>query len=380
MSLRTISVLGALSVLGGIVQIAGCATTDDTTIVVTPDADGLPPVIDSGKPPVKDATVDAKPPVKDTGTADVVVTVIDASADSAPKDAAPDTGTSAPATGTPCTVVGTNYTQSCGICGKREALCEVDLKVGLYSPCAGEVVGGCMPGTTTSKSCGICGTQTVICDNMCSPSTGACTGELAGGCVPGTVKTTVAGCTVLGEVRTQTCSATCMLGAPTACAQPVYPTLTISRTLAGTVSGDFTLSPLTDQIGHITSGTCPATISSTATSYSWVKLVNPGATPATVTVWGSDAVGGTPDLDTVAAWYLSATKPDTDALRKACNGYASDTCTTAPCVGGYAGFVKTSSRDERVIVPANSFVFIYTAEYDRVDTGLYKLSARTDAL
>jgi hypothetical protein len=380
MSLRTISVLGALSVLVGIVQIAGCATTDDTTIVVAPDADPVIPVIDSGKQPVKDASTDAKPPVKDTGTQDVFVPPpTDAATDAAPKDAAPDTGPTAPATGTPCTVVGTNYTQSCGLCGTKEALCEVDLKVGAYSPCAGEVVGGCMPGMTTTKSCGICGTQTEICDNMCTPSTGACSGELAGGCLPGSVKVTVAGCGV-GETRSQTCGATCLLGAPTACAAPVYPILTISRTVGTTVNADFDLSPLTDQLPRLSTGMCPNTITTTNTSYSWVKLVNPGATPVKVSVWESLAPGSTV-TDTIAAWYNRATKPTTPAERSACSNYSDDSCSTAPCsaTGDFPGFTD-DGVDARVTIPANGFVLVYTAAYSSTKTGMYKLNARTDTL
>jgi hypothetical protein len=188
---------------------------------------------------------------------------------------------------------------------------------------------------------------------------------------------------VVGEVRTQTCSATCVFGGTTACMLPVFPSLTISRTLGSAVSADFMLSPLTDQLDSTSgSGPCPATLSGTATSYSWVKLVNTGATPAKVSVWESRATGAATDLDTVAAWYSSAVKPSTAAERVACTGFTSDTCTDLPCVavGDYAGFVNTGLDDERITVPANSFVFIYTGAYDDLKTGSYKLHARTDTL
>ncbi len=382
MSLRTVTVTGVAIAFGGLLQATGCAVSSvdsaaeesvDGSVTQGPAAKDAAAANDSGKTPVPDS---GRPPVLDSGTPDATTrpdgggTVLDA-------------GPTSPVTGTACTTVGAIYTKTCGLCGTQEAACEADNKVGAYGVCNNEVVGGCMPATTRSSACGICGTRMEICQNNCKYAAGSCTGELVGGCSPGAVKTTTAGCSVAGEVRSQVCGATCTFGAPGACAAPVIPSLSISRTVGTTVNADFALTPLTDQLEVIDNySTCPETISTVKTSYSWIKLVNPGTTPATVTVWGSRATGATVDLDTVSAWYNRTTIPMTAAEREACNGYSNDTCADTPCdiTADYAGFIDDGIVDERVTVPASSFVIIYTGAYDSADTGSFKLNARTDAL
>jgi hypothetical protein len=161
----------------------------------------------------------------------------------------------------------------------------------------------------------------------------------------------------------------------------VIPSLTVSTVVGTTVNADFALSPLTDQTEVIENfSACPEMISTMKTSYSWVKLVNPGAAAVTVSVWESRPTGATIDIDTVAAWYNRTTIPTTMADREACTGYSSDTCFDPPCVmtGDYPGFVDDGMVDGRITIPAGSFVFVYTGAYDSADTGSYKLNARTD--
>jgi hypothetical protein len=265
------------------------------------------------------------------------------------------------------------------LCGTQEAVCEADNKVGPYGFCSGEVPNGCMPGMTRNAACGICGTKSEICQANCQWIGGSCMGEVVGGCTPGSTKTTTAGCVTPGEVATQVCNSMCRFDVPGPCGPPVVPTVTASNTVGATVSVDVTLSPLSDQITRTDEfALCPESLSATRTSYAWARILNPGATPVKLSVWHSQAAGGS-DFDSVIAVYDSATQPSTPAEREACVGYSNDDCDDAPCPVGtlFAGLVD-SFADMRVNIPAGSAVWVYSAAFGSSTTGPVKLNVRTD--
>jgi hypothetical protein len=399
MSLRTITMVTITLVGGGLLHATGCAgsTVDPGDLSApatgeTSDSGENSPNVPSGV--ASDAAVSKGPDFGgglDASTRPDAAQIRDATTDAdarvsdgavVPTDGSADAAPILPVTGSPCAPLGAIYNKKCGLCGIQEAACEADGKVGNYGLCVGEVAGGCVPGTSRMSACGVCGTLPEICQSTCKFVSGACTGEVVGGCLPGSVKTTTAGCTQVGEVRSQTCGATCSYGAPGACNLPSFPTLTISPALGATVSADFALSALTDQIPVIQNfDLCPEFLSSQKTSYSWVKLVNPNPTIATVSVWESRATGTLSDIDLVSAWYNTNTVPASTAERQACSVSSNDSCTDAPCVpGDYPGFINGGGADLRVVIPAGRSIFIYSAGYTSSTTGSYKLNARTDSL
>lgn len=278
---------------------------------------------------------------------------------------------------------GSKAARICGKCGTQEALCNEDGSLGNYGPCKGEVTDGCIAGTTQTVPCGACGTKTEVCLPTCRLSTAVCTGEVAGGCVPGTVKVVPGGGCAVGEVRTQTCTATCGFGPISACVANVDPTLAIRNVLGATTSMDVSLSPLTDQVAIFESIIqCPVVLDPIEReSYAWVKLQNPFPQNATVSVWLSRATGAVSDPLTVAAWYARPTRPTTAAERAACTDAPSDGCYQTPCTSrsSYAGFIEDSD-DRRIRIPANSAVYLYVGGSLPTVTGAFKVNARTEML
>lgn len=329
-----------------------------------------PALIDVGVPETsapKDAAADAK---KDTGT--------DAKADakdSSTTDASDGGGqVVGPAPGSACATPGTIFQQSCGFCGKQEAVCEGTKVVSAYGPCAGEVANGCSPGTSRQSTCGLCGTKNEVCQNNCQWAAGACGGEPAMACAPGAVKYTTAGCSDPDTFRKQTCENTCQFGlpAPLPCA-PKDNFLTISGAVGASVNADFDLSPLADQIPKLNSGNCPGTLSATMTSYKFVELRNTTAQTAKVEVWFDNVTGGN-DLDTIVTYYPGNVAP-TGAGRLACTGVINDICSSSPCVGSWSGLVGTNA----VTIPPNSSVMVYHAMWS-TGTGSFTMFAKTTSL
>lgn len=376
--------IATVSVASVLVMMPGCSTLtvegDDSGAAevdayVAPAETGPAPGKDSGSE-VKDATT------KDATTKD----------SSSPVDAGIDTGPVAPAPGAACTTVGETFKRGCGTCGTQEAICEATKTVSAYGFCSGEVPNGCTPGATRQAACGFCGTRQEICQNNCAWAAGGCQNEVANGCTPGSTKTTTAGCVNQGEVKVLTCQNTCMFDAGGACGPIPTSTLAINQTVGQAASNTFSLSPTTEVLKNYDFGgfdytdTCPLTLGSTKTSYLWVKLTNPTAKAATVSVWLSKAAGGN-DLDTMMAWYNRSTPPPDDAARLTCNGYINDDCggedpcdpgnTLAP---GLIDFTGVGDMDARPIIPANGAIVVYIGAFGANTTGNLVVNVRTDVL
>lgn len=341
--------------------------------IVPPEHDGGGTPIDSSVPPLGDAAIDG--PGYDAG--------IDAAADAAPD--AP--GTDAGATGSPCPTQDQVGKQTCGLCGFQTRLCGRTDPADPASPlawqewgfCQSEVVGGCVPGTATTEACGLCGTRAKVCQNDCQYAVSACKNEPVGACQPGTIEYQ-AGLSCAEGGRSRTCAPTCEYGAFGACFVPGEPTLTLATNAGGKVSGQFTLEAATT--APRLSGTCPTgSISNSATSYSYVLLVNPTASTLVVSLWtGQSTTAGSAYIDTVLATYASSTKPATDAERKACTTGVNDTCSDnsdpTACVSSWAGLFGASA----ITIPPNGKAYAYVGAWTSSGHGDYQLTARTDAV
>lgn len=321
---------------------------------------------DTGTDSAKDAAADAK---KDTG--------VDAA-----KDVGVDTGVDSgqiqgPAPGSACTTPGMTYQQSCGFCGKQEAICEATKIVSQYGVCTGEVANGCTPGTSRQSTCGLCGTRNEVCQNNCQWASGSCGGEPMNACSPGAVKYTTAGCSLANTFRKQTCEQNCQFGlpAPLPCG-PKDSDLTVSTLVGGSVSAEFDFSAANDQIPRLNStSACPATINGTSTSYKYITVKNTSAQAAKVEIWFDKVVGGA-NQDTIVAWYPGTAIPTTQAERLACSGAVNDICSSAPCVGSWSGLVGTQAPT----IPANSSIVVYHAGYFASATGSFVMYAKTVSL
>lgn len=265
---------------------------------------------------------------------------------------------------------------SCGICGYRDRVCLAVTDGGAktwqpWGACQAEIAGGCLPGTMDNASCGFCGHVARTCQSDCSWAAGSCTGT--GMCSPGDVQFAASVSCDAGLGRTRTCDGVCMWGDySTSCAPPPPPptAITISATVGNVASTRFILPT---KIAKIATGMCPVTLSTTSmTSYVWIKVKNPTAQIAKVSVWSSLQVGGTGTLtDTIMAAYPgTATAPSTPAQRTACTGRAIDDCDdnttdSTACTGGGAGLMKDDLTygDQSVTIPANGFLWVYVASY-----------------
>jgi hypothetical protein len=300
----------------------------------------------------------------------------DAKADSA-LDAAKEAeaGPKAPEPGDACTSPGTVFQRACGACGTQEAVCEANNKVSDYSFCAGEVAGGCTPGATRSAPCGKCGTRNEVCQNNCTWAVGACGGEPPQACTPLEEKYITAGCSAPSTFRKQVCQNNCQYGPPSPL--PCFdfpPDVTIAGAVDGEVTYDGNLTPLTDRIARVASGTCPSTLSTTLTSYSYLVVKNPTAQTAKVEIYYTAPAGGA-NIDTITGVY-NVPPPKTDAERQACVGKVNDFCSTAPCTTSWSGLV---GADAPSIAPGASIV-VYTAAYFATDTGPFVLHVKTKSL
>ena len=321
---------------------------------------------DTGVDAKLDAAADAK---KDTG--------VDAAKDTGTPDTGTDAGSTGPAPGSACATPGQTFVQSCGFCGKQEAICEGNKVVSAYGICTGEVPNGCTPGSSRQSTCGLCGTKNEICQANCQWAAGSCGGEPANACAPGAVKYTTAGCTLAQTFRKQTCETNCQYGAPAPLpCGPKDTDLTISSAAGATVSAEFDLSPTTDQIPTFFSGACPISSfrNGVSTSYKWVVLRNPTAQTAKVEIWFDNVAGGA-DVDTIVTYYPGDTPPDGNA-RLACTGVVNDTCSSAPCIGSWSGLVGNNAAT----IPPNGSIIVYHAAYSSTGTGPFVMFARTTSL
>jgi len=114
----------------------------------------------------------------------------------------------------------TSSNRPCGKCGKQTRVCSPGGVWGEWSICADEKsFTSCSIGDVQVAACGNCGKQTDTCDpETCEWVTGSCTGE--GLCAEGDKEEISASCTIVGEVRTRTCTDKCAWGAYSECSLP----------------------------------------------------------------------------------------------------------------------------------------------------------------
>jgi hypothetical protein len=187
------------------------------------------------------------------------------------------------------------------------------------------------------------------------------------------------------------CGFTCSFGyvrSGNACVATPTPSISISAAAGTKATGTFTLDPsmLATRLGF--ASTCPsATLDTTQTSYQIVRVQNPTAQTATVSIWTSKAAtAGAPDLDTIIASYTAL--PLSDADRKACSVGVNDQCTTdgsdaTMCLGQWAGLIKAKGQAVTLAPGASAYVYV-ASYYDATATlpshGDFLLSIRTETL
>ncbi len=328
-----------------------------TSADATPDTRVPQPRFDAAVP---DSTTPVPPPV-------------DASRDSAIPDAARDSATGdggtgdrpgdpfdplAPKAGDPCPV-GTNVNDTidrrCGLCGMQRALCEAGRIVGTYGACMNESSSSsaCLPGLRRTVACGTCGTKAERCNNACAIESGLCQNEVAGGCVAGSIRY-LATCADPDQVRRQSCSATCVLGAPEACGpRGADTTVDVSQTVGGVVAQTITPDAANKILG-LSSPYCPTALHPTIrTVFSYVLLRNTGAQAANVTVTNKSAT----EVALFAA-YAGTTLP---ADRTTCQEHI-----------GYNKFTVT--------IASGASQLVYVGGNTATATGPYPLDIRTNFL
>ena len=234
------------------------------------------------------------------------------------------------------------------------------------------------------------------CDFTCNVGAHRCGGSCAAdtsvtACGPSCVTCPAAPAHGTPSCTAGACGFTCSFGyvkSGASCVANATPTLSVPATAGAKTSGTFTLDPsaVASRLGF--ADTCPgATLSTTQTSYQLVRVQNPTAQTATVSIWTSKAATvGAPELDTIIASYPSLPLTDTD--RKACSVGVNDQCTdtTDPtmCISQWAGLTKVSGKPV-TIAPGGS-AYVYVASYYDASSatqpshGDYLLSVRTEAL
>lgn len=315
------------------------------------------------------------PPPSNTGTSSSGGTVDPPPpSDGGKKDATVDAGPPPPDPGTPCTVADEIREKKCGACGEQSTIC-IGGKWTEYSACSGELVGGCVPGTVEQEACGNCGTLTKTCTQYCAWQKTTCGGQPANSCTPGAVELSAAGCGA-DTYRQRSCPDTCAWNAFSMTCSAPPTTIEVAPTAGGTTSTIATLAA--SQTAGRLGGSCPnASISTTITTpYVYLSVHNGNAKEAVVTLFTSQAPGGSV-LKTVLAAYAGTATPTTEAARKACtkgtNSYGESSIT------GSADFASLDGTDA-VTIPAGGTVRVYLAGETATTTGLVKFSARTDKL
>jgi hypothetical protein len=399
-STKSVLVLLGLGVLGANVAL-GCSSTtgagfddidDSGPGAALPETGSPTQKADSSVPSADDASLgedSSTPPIyTDAGSdgdankgTDGASLLADAEAGS-PDASQPDAG----AEGSPCPTNNQVGTQSCGLCGYQSRLCAPRDPADPASPlvwqewgfCQNEVAGGCVPGTSTSESCGLCGTRQKICQVDCQFAVGACKNEPPNACQPGKVEYQ-AGLSCDEGGRSRTCGPTCQYGSFGACYTPGAPTLTVSATVGGKVSGEFNLS--LDNKQPRLGGTCPnGSLSSTSTAYQYVVVQNTTANTIVASIYTNQSTNaGSGYIDTVIASYNGSTVPATDVARKACVKGVNDGCSDPAadaCESSWGGLVGANA----VTIGPNAKVLVYVAAWGASDKGDYQLIARTESV
>lgn len=368
--------------------VAGCATSDAPADDATDDTGATTVKKDAGKTTKKkDASVAAS--TDDTGDAiedpgSTKPTDSGIKDGSAPKDSAtaPKDSGVFPAEGTACTTAGEQLQKPCGMCGYSKTFCGMTGGTLVWQPygfCDQPVDAECVAGTIDTGSCGNCGTATRVCQTDCHYQLGACS-EPAGACPPGLRTFNVGLSCAVGPSsgRETVCDTTCKWGLPGDCTTRAT-TLTLPTTVGATVNNEFTLTPLTQQIDALYFADCPADVyAGSPVSYAFVKITNPNAKAAKVSLWTKQSLTG-PALATVVFVYNRATAPVTESDRIACASAAAGyDCDVSPCdpSGDWGGLVGANA----VTVPAGGSIQVYVEPENDTDTGTFQLYARVDAL
>jgi hypothetical protein len=253
------------------------------------------------------------------------------------------------------------------------------LKVSDYSACLGEKVGGCIPGTTGEDACGNCGKLTKTCTKYCEWQKSTCGGEPANACPAGQISWATAGCS--SGVTKRTCSDACQWSSFTGVCSAANYELKVATAASKTSSIVFPLvATLTSKkvTGNCTTG---ATLSpSDQYVVAYVRVQNPNAQTAKVSVWNSQAPGGSV-IDTVLTAYTSI--PTSDAELRACIGSAGAYCTTSQLPCGDTKFGSLTGANAVSVPAGQSRVIAVTTEQvhqaGNVVEGPIVLNVRTDA-
>jgi len=291
-------------------------------------------------------------------------------------DSGVDAGPPPPVAGTACTKVDEIKYKTCGACGKASTVC-LDDGTGKktwsdYSACEGELAGGCIPGTVVDEPCGNCGTVKKTCTQYCAFTSGSCTGQPPSSCKPGTIEYSTAGCAA-STYRNRTCGTACTWGGFSAsCAEPNNPNkMTASLSVGAVVTQAWSL-----DAANVTkrpySCSASSSFSSANLPYVAVEVANPGATSIEVSLYHS----GSPEVDTLIWYYSKTLPPTTDAELAACVGSVKDSCITGNPCGG-ANSLDWAGID-KVVIPANGKILVYSSGYSASDTGAFNLNIRTD--
>lgn len=365
-------------------RFASCVGLVSVAIIVACSADGSGDLIVEAPPTDPPPTVSLPPSTAQDGGNEIDAgdASKDAKAD-AKTEAGVDAGKPAPNPGDTCTKNDEIFSRTCGACGKQEALCLAG-KVSDYSPCAGELAGGCVPGATQNEACGNCGTRKRTCSNFCAWTTGACTGEPPSSCTPTANDYTTAGCPA-GVVRTRSCTAACTWSGFSASCEALDFQLVVGATAGEMVSGIYPLRAT--KVDKRLTGTCPSGTLSTTTNhpYVYVELVNPTGQTLTLSAWNTIATATSPIIDTLMAWYagsVATTLAGDDNARKACAKGVVDSCPSGlPCNDyRWAGLTTTTA----ITIPPSGSVTLFFGSYypaggATASEGDVKLVVRTDS-
>ncbi len=361
--------LAAIGISGVLIAavIGGCSADGGATVDTPPDPTQdppgatLPPPSDNNDNQGKDSGA-TKDSGKDSG--------------SSKPDTGVDAGPPPPTPGTACAKADEVKDKPCGACGKAQTVC-IGGKWSDYGACQGELAGGCIPGTVVNEACGNCGTMKKTCTNFCAYTSGACTGQPASSCAPGTIEYITAGCPTPGTYRNRTCGAACTWGGTSAtCDEPNNPNkMTAGATVGAIVSATWTLAPANVMKRPYSCG--GTSFSSADLQYVGVEVKNPNATSIEVSLYHSPAPGGT-ELDTLIWYYATTLPPKTDTEIAACTGSVHDSCNVTPtslCQNvdslNFAGM-------DKVTIPANGKILVYSSGYTNTETGPFNLNIRTD--
>lgn len=366
----------------GLVAAALVATLGGLAIVGC-SADGTGATDEGTPPPAGEEGGSVLPPLgkTDSGPDDAGKVIKDA----APKDSAVDSGPPPPVPGTACTTVDEVRKKSCGACGNQSTICLVEgsgSKWSVYSPCEQELALGCIPGTIVDEACGNCGTVKKTCTQYCAFTSGTCSGQPASSCVPGNVDLSNAGCGA-DEFRQKTCQSACTYNNFGACAAP--PTTVVVGPTPGSVTSTIAILTADQQLPTISGTFCPtASMSTTKTSpYVYLKVHNPLAKAATVSVYNSLAPGGVAFKTALAAYDGDVEYTD-EPSRKVCIK-ASTFGTTA--LTGDTKFASLDGTSKNLTIAAGATVSIYVAAFNNYvaslpadTTGKVKLNVQTVAI